>query len=164
MNAIGRVQTKWYPEGIRLTLHGTHCMDISINVGKMKISSHLNSIFNRFCSLFVKFYCKTCKICSEKKIHYWINSFIYPWHGSCVTSGKPLPLISVGGVKWIRVFEHSIMKNFNCAYPAIQRGQGSGFLSEGSSWLIACMNEQQRFWWDCTDAQARLNLRCSHRR
>ena len=27
------------------------------------------------------------------------------------------------------------MTNFNCACPAIQRGKGSGFLSEGSSWL-----------------------------
>ena len=37
-------------------------------------------------------------------------------------------------VKRICVFEHSVMTNFNCACPAIQRGQGSGFLSEGSSW------------------------------
>ena len=29
---------------------------------------------------------------------------------------------------------------------AIQRGQGSGFLSEGSSWLTAYMSEQRRFW------------------
>ena len=36
-------------------------------------------------------------------------------------------------VKLICVFEHSVMTNFNCACPAIQRGQGSGFLSEGSS-------------------------------
>ena len=36
-------------------------------------------------------------------------------------------------------------KNFNCACPAIQNGQGSGFLSEGSSWHTACMSEQQRF-------------------
>ena len=36
-------------------------------------------------------------------------------------------------VKRICVFEHSVMTNFNCACPAIQRGQGSGFLSEGSS-------------------------------
>ena len=56
------------------------------------------------------------------------------------------------------------MTNFNCACPAIQRGQGSGFLSEGSSRLSACMSEQRRFWRDCADAQARLNLRCSHRR
>ena len=28
----------------------------------------------------------------------------------------------------------------------------------------ACMSEQRRFWRDCADAQARLNLRCSHRR
>ena len=67
-------------------------------------------------------------------------------------------------VKRICVFEHSVMTNFNCACPAIQRGQGSGFLSEGSSWLTACMSKQRRFWRDCADAQARLNLRCSHRR
>ena len=67
-------------------------------------------------------------------------------------------------VKRICVFEHSFMTNFNCACPAIQRGQRSGFLSEGSSWLTACMSEQRRFWRDCTDAQARLNLRCSHKR
>ena len=67
-------------------------------------------------------------------------------------------------VKLICVFEHSVMTNFNCTCPAIQRGQGSGFLSEGSSWFTACMSEQRRFWRDCTDAQARLNLRCSHRR
>ena len=36
-------------------------------------------------------------------------------------------------VKRICVFEHSVMTHFNCACPAIQRGQGSGFLSEGSS-------------------------------
>ena len=41
--------------------------------------------------------------------------------------------ISQGPVKRICVFEHSVMTNFNCACPAIQRGQGSGFLSEGSS-------------------------------
>ena len=67
-------------------------------------------------------------------------------------------------VKRICVFEHSVMTNLNCACPDIQRGQGSGFLSEGSSWLTACMSEQRRFWRDCADAQARLNLRCSHRR
>ena len=70
----------------------------------------------------------------------------------------------LGRVKRICAFEHSVMTNFNCAYPAIQRGYGSGFLSEGSSWLTACMSEQRRFWRDCADAQARLNLRCSHRR
>ena len=39
----------------------------------------------------------------------------------------------MGPVKRICVFEHSVMTNFNCDCPAIQRGQGSGFLSEGSS-------------------------------
>ena len=66
--------------------------------------------------------------------------------------------------KRICVFEHSVMTKFNCACPAIQRGQGSGFLSEGSSWFTACISEQRRFWRDCADAQACLNLRCSHRR
>ena len=70
----------------------------------------------------------------------------------------------MGRVKRICVFEHSVMTNFNCTCLAIQRGLGSGFLSEGSSWLTACMSEQRRFWRDCADAQARLNLRCSHRR
>ena len=67
-------------------------------------------------------------------------------------------------VKRICVFEHSVITNFNCACPAIQRAQGSGFLFEGSSSLTAYMSEQRRFWRDCADAQARLNLRCSHRR
>ena len=40
------------------------------------------------------------------------------------------------------------MTSFNCACPAIQKGKGSGFLSEGSSWLTACMSEQRRFWRD----------------
>ena len=39
----------------------------------------------------------------------------------------------VSPVKQICVFEHSVMTNFNCACPAIQRDQGSGFPSEGSS-------------------------------
>ena len=39
----------------------------------------------------------------------------------------------MGRAKRICVFEHSVMTNFNCACPVIQRGQGSGFLSEGSS-------------------------------
>ena len=41
--------------------------------------------------------------------------------------------INMSRAKRICVFEHSVMTNFNCACQAIQRGQGSGFLSEGSS-------------------------------
>ena len=41
--------------------------------------------------------------------------------------------INMSHIKRICVFEHSVMTNFNCACSAIQRGQGSGFLSEGSS-------------------------------
>ena len=74
------------------------------------------------------------------------------------------PFLYMGPVKRICVFEHSVMTNFNCACPAIQLGQWSGFLSQGSSWFTACMSEQRRCWRDCADAQARLNLRCSHRR
>ena len=36
----------------------------------------------------------------------------------------------MGRVKRICVFKHSVMTNFNFACPAIQRGQGSGFLSK----------------------------------
>ena len=48
-----------------------------------------------------------------------------------------LPSLHMSPVKRICVFEHSVMTNFNCACPAIQRGQESGFLSEGSSWFTA---------------------------
>ena len=40
---------------------------------------------------------------------------------------------SMSPVKRFCVFKHSVMTNFNCACSDIQRGQGSGFLSEGSS-------------------------------
>ena len=56
---------------------------------------------------------------------------------------KSLMHTKLGRVKRICVFEHSVMTNFYCACPAIQRGQGSGFPSEGSSWLTACMTEQR---------------------
>ena len=64
---------------------------------------------------------------------------------SITVTALPLGLRYMGPVKRICVFEHSVMTNFNCACPAIQRGQGSGFLSEGSSWLTACMSGQRRF-------------------
>ena len=87
----------------------------------------------------------------------------YRWEG-WFNIRRHLPDSYLSPVKRICVFEHSVKTNFNCACPAIQRGQGSGFLSKGSSWLIACMSEQRRFWRDCADAQARLSLRCSHMR
>ena len=85
----------------------------------------------------------------------------------CLTSPSTSMVMfrcQLGPVKRICVFEQFVMTNFNCACPAIQRGQGSGFLSEDSSRLTAYMSEQRRFWRDCADAQARLNLRCSYRR
>ena len=94
-----------------------------------------------------------------------VNIFLM-WHPACgINKVWTSAFLSyLDRVKRICVFEHSVMTNFNCACPAIQRGQGSGLLSEGSSWLTACMSEQQRFWRDCADAQACLNLHCSHRR
>ena len=118
----------------------------------------LSILHNNFCML-IRFHmkilspydwAKSC-LCSRN------TSGIFASHWICRANLQMSP------VKQICVFEHSVMKNFNCACPAIQRGLGSGFLSEGSSWLTACMSEQGRFWQDCADAQARLNLRCSHR-
>ena len=107
--------------------------------------------------------------CTEEKIdnvltHSRIFVYMYIKILSYWNKNKNFTFHYMSPVKRICVFEHSVMTNFNCACPAIQRGQGSGFLSEGSSWLTACMSEQRRFWRDCADAQARLNLRCSHRR
>ena len=93
------------------------------------------------------------------------GTWVVCWSGCTFAQGlQSCQDCHMGCVKRICVFEHSVMTNFNCACPAIQMGQGSGFLSEGSSWLTACMREQRRFWRDCADAQARLNLRCLHRR
>ena len=51
------------------------------------------------------------------------------------TKGIKVSVVSfyMSRAKRICVFEHSVITNFNCACPAIQKGQGSGFLSEGSS-------------------------------
>ena len=92
------------------------------------------------------------------------NEWITPLNGFISSLHQYYEEHSMSPDKRICVFEHSVMTNFNCACPAIQRGQRSGFLSEGSSWFTASMSEQRRFWRDCADAQARLNLRCSHRR
>ena len=105
--------------------------------------------FQGFFPVILKKYCNRKAVVEENSQvgkHVVTNNTVYTWR-----------------VKRICVFEHSVMTNFNCACPAIHRGQGSGFLSEGSSWLTACMSEQRRFRRDCADAQARLNLRCSHR-
>ena len=116
---------------------------------------------------------KESKVSVEKKAVLSIDAWEGPLaeSGVCSESNQTVCIkcmnfskMNMSPVKRICVFEHSVMTNFNCACPAIRRGQGSGFLSEGSSWFTACMSEQRRFWRDCADAQARLNLRCSHRR
>ena len=85
---------------------------------------------------------------------------LYLFHNSKYNIDRSVKWLNWQGylspVKRICVFEHSVMTNFNCACPVIQRGHGSGFLSEGSSWFTACMSEQRRFWRDCADAQACL--------
>ena len=73
-------------------------------------------------------------------------------------------LLGLNGQRQANLCLRAFRQIFNCACPAIQRGQGSGFLSGGSSGLTACMSEQRRFWRDCVDAEARPNLHCSHRR
>ena len=63
MNAMGLVQSK-------LTLHRTHCVHTSINNRKMKFNSCIYTLFfNRFCSTFVKFWWKSCKISGEEKLY-----------------------------------------------------------------------------------------------
>ena len=86
-------------------------------------------------------YYLTLVICHRSTVE-WI------WYVSALVNCSRLHMscsdLQLGRVKRIYVFEHSVMTNFNCACPAIQRGQGTGFLSEGSSWLTACMSEQRR--------------------
>ena len=55
------------------------------------------------------------------------------WHIIEATLFLFLHFFDMSRVKRICVFEHSVMTNFNCTCPAIQWGQGSGFLSQGSS-------------------------------
>ena len=54
-------------------------------------------------------------------------------------------------VKRFSVFEHSVITNFNCTCPAIQRGQGSGFLSVFL--LTHCLYER------AVEVLARLQMR-----
>ena len=75
----------------------------------------------------------------------------------CMDSTAEMTTLHVGHVKRICVFEHSVMTNFNCACPAIQRGQRSAFClkvpldsllawasSEGSgeTWLTARIGDK----------------------
>ena len=88
-------------------------------------------------------------------------AFVYTfvlWSVLCEMSCNYYNNKHLSPVKRICVFEHSDITNFNCACPAIQRGQGSGFLSEGSSWLTACMSEQRRFWRDCIGNKYQIRL------
>ena len=103
--------------------------------------------------------------CGSHDLWPWKIKWKLQWEPQSETAAKPWHKEEqqMSPVKRICVFEHSVITNFNCACPAIQRGQRSGFLSEGSSWLTAFISEQRRFWRDCADAQARLNLRCSHK-
>ena len=108
------------------------------------------SVRHSICLSVPSFICTYFKVCAFLKVSLsiWIH----------YSQTVKVQCSYLWGVKQICVFEHSVMTNFNCTCPAIQKVQGSGFLSEGSSWLTACMSEQRRFWRDCADAQARLNL------
>ena len=99
MNAVGHVQNKWR---VTLTLHWTNRVHTSVNARKMKFISYMYTLFlYRFCSSFMQFGCKSCKISDEEK--FWkdvfgsmttfnsrlhdmmsvesrpFNYFIYPW-------------------------------------------------------------------------------------
>ena len=77
----------------------------------------------------------SARLCKEQ-IFYWGDM-----HDVKLLSGEPNTSFSTVGavtyymspIKRICVFEHPVMTSFNCACPAIQRGLGSGFLSDGSS-------------------------------
>ena len=52
-----------------LNLHGTHCIHTPTNVRKNEIHLIVTLCFTSFCSLFVKFLCKSCKINGEEKLY-----------------------------------------------------------------------------------------------
>ena len=77
---------------------------------------------------------------STHNMFLWAEAILMSTHNMfLLRSLENDPLIITGNppylspVKQICVFEHSVMTNFNFTCPAIQRDQGSGFLSEGSS-------------------------------
>ena len=41
MNAMGRMQSKWIPKDVMLTVLATHCIHTSVNVRKMKFISYI---------------------------------------------------------------------------------------------------------------------------
>ena len=145
--------------GVRSSLVYTVCLDLSVRINTMNL---LQLIFTTLAGK---------KFCPKHLLWWYILQWSFNYgvkthakFGYFMVICTILQNNKLSPVKRICVFEHSVTTSFNCACPAIQRGQGSGFLSEGSSWLTAYISEQRRFWRDCTDAQARLNLRCSHRR
>ena len=55
--------------------------------------------------------------------------FLFSWDSALIIV-LSFFICHLWGIKRMCVFKHSVMTNFNCTCPAIQRGQGSGFLSE----------------------------------
>ena len=73
IEVICHVQSKRYPKIIMLTLHGTHCIHTLMNVRKIKFISYIHALFlHHFYSLFVKFYCKICKLDGKKVINQYV--------------------------------------------------------------------------------------------
>ena len=155
-----------------LTLFKCALVNLLQNVVRSLLSARGPNDFGKMIILIIVYYkggyhaVNNMKLLKNIRVN---NMELIPTKVGCNCCNLPFPVgikkeTLLSPVTRICVFQHSVMTNFNCACPDIQRGQGFGFLSEGSSWLTACMSEQQRFWRDCADAQARLNLRCSHRR
>ena len=78
------VWTQWASCKVTLTSHRTHCSHTSMNVREMKFISNIYTLLlPRFLSLFVYFWCKSCKICDE---YWYTDPFGFyvrqqsPWH------------------------------------------------------------------------------------
>ena len=97
MNATGPVQSS----SVTLTLHGTRCVHISMNLRKMKFISYIYTLFShRFCSLFVEFYLNLANKRGRKVIIrcVWLlrsTTVTMTWHQRNVTSANQLLHLSM---------------------------------------------------------------------
>ena len=70
MNATGHVQSKWYPKGVILTLHGTRCVHTSMNLRKIKFISYIYTLFlHRFFFIICEIFISILQISVEEKLY-----------------------------------------------------------------------------------------------
>ena len=178
MNTVHLVQSKWCPKSVTLTVHRTYCIHTLMNVRKMNFISYIYTLFLHvysFCSLFDKFWSKSCKISSKVKLlndmfgyhvkqpspwlnvnrtlHQPINYFICLWRCLCITSCEWLFI----GVWTLFVQNRFISSKASHAQPS----SGARCLIFG--WVprllpyFMCANSEG----SGTDVQTRLSLRWS---